>query len=64
MQKFVIRLAAMILVVTNFDWFLDTVFSIYETLGVVFEKYGNDYKVLAIVSAFFFLLAISDKLGE
>lgn len=64
MNKLIVWSVSVFFLVTNFDWFLNLVFNIYESLMFVFNNYGNDYKVLAIFAFFIYVIIILPRIGD
>ncbi|MBE9212972.1 hypothetical protein IQ247_09785 [Plectonema cf. radiosum LEGE 06105] len=64
MKKFIIWAISVLLIVTNFEWFLGVVFDIYDAIVNVFSSYSTDYKMLAVGAAIIYFAIIVKRIGD
>lgn len=58
MMKRIIPLVSLLLIVTNFEWFLGIIFEVYETIDSVFNSYPPEYQVIGLLAAILYLLVV------
>lgn len=64
MKKFAIWLISTFVIVINFEWFVNIIFDIYDSLIHIFNSYSLDYKLLAVVAASVYLFIVMKRLNE